>query len=247
VAAVGLYSVIVTALYRRERTGMGAHVTTSLFAQGVWSASVSIQAALCEARFFGPHDRKHPANAAMNVYQASDGAWFVLVVTPAKLSAVASAIGRPDLLSDPWFSDAAHLNENMPKLTAILDDVFGAKPMAHWHEVFKGVDVTFGVVRGPQELINDPQLRSNEIIVPIEGVGGKLTSTISSPIQVDGVAKVAARRAPELGEHNAEVLKELGFSASDVDRLRATGAIPKAPDAPHRSFQPDSGDSYERA
>ena len=49
--AVGLYSAIVTALYRRERTGKGSYVTTSLLAEGVWSASVSIQAALCEAKF----------------------------------------------------------------------------------------------------------------------------------------------------------------------------------------------------
>ena len=56
--AVGLYSAIVTALYRRERTGKGANVTTSLLAEGVWSASVSIQAALCEAKFFAPHDRE---------------------------------------------------------------------------------------------------------------------------------------------------------------------------------------------
>src|SRR5271155_2715380 len=66
--AVGLYSAIVTALYRRERNGKGSHVTTSLLAEGVWSASVSIQAALCDAKFFGLHDRKNPANAAMNVY-----------------------------------------------------------------------------------------------------------------------------------------------------------------------------------
>src|SRR6201985_3428395 len=83
--AVGLYSAIVTALYRRERTGKGSYVTTSLLAEGVWSASVSIQAALCEANFFGLHDRAQPANAAMNVYCASDGTWFVLVVTPDKL------------------------------------------------------------------------------------------------------------------------------------------------------------------
>ncbi|HWX28293.1 MAG TPA: CoA transferase, partial [Steroidobacteraceae bacterium] len=50
--AVGLYSAIVTALYRRDRTGKGSYVTTSLLAEGVWSASVSIQAALCEAKFF---------------------------------------------------------------------------------------------------------------------------------------------------------------------------------------------------
>src|SRR5579872_4855575 len=103
--AVGLYSAIVTALYRRERTGKGAYVTTSLLAEGVWSASVSIQAALCEAKFFGLHDRKNPANAALNVYRAADGTWFVLIVTPDKLAAVANAIGRADLLTDPRFSD----------------------------------------------------------------------------------------------------------------------------------------------
>ena len=226
--AVGLYSGIVTALYRRERTGQGSQVTTSLLAQGVWSASVSIQAALCEAKFFGLHDRKHPANAALNVYRSSDDIWFVLIVTPEKVPAVVNAIGRPDLLTDPRFSEPTTLVQNMTQLTAILDEVFGSRPMAHWYEVFNGVHVTFGAVRGPQEVIGDPQLLMNEIVVPLEGAGGKLTSTVSSPIQVQGVAKVAAKRAPSLGEHNDEVLAQLGFSATDIDALHASGAVPKA-------------------
>ena len=226
--AVGLYSAIVTALYRRERTGKGSYVTTSLLAEGVWAASVSIQAALCEATFFGLHDREHPANAAMNVYRASDDTWFVLIVTSDKLEAVAKAIGRPDLLTDPRFSDPAKLVANMPQLTAILDEIFAAQPMAHWYEVFSGVHVTFGPVRGPQEVIEDPQLKANDIVVPLEGAGGKLTSTISSPIQVHGVAKVPARRAPALGEHNEEILKLLGFTASEIDGLRASAAAAKS-------------------
>ena len=225
--AVGLYSAIVTALYRRERTGQGAHVTTSLLAEGVWSASVSIQAALCEAKFFPPHDRKHPANAAMNVYRAKDDIWFVLIITADKLEAVAKAIGRPDLLTDPRFSDPAKLMANMPALSDIFDEVFGAEPMAHWYEVFSGVHVTFGAVRGPREVIDDPQLRANDIIVPLEGAGGRLNSTISSPIQLHGVAKVAAKRAPGLGEHNDDVLRQLGFSAAEIDGLHASGAVPK--------------------
>jgi len=116
---------------------------------------------------------------------------------------------------------------SMPQLSAILDEVFGAQPMAHWYEVFNGVHVTFGAVREPQEVINDPQLRANDIVVPLEGAGGKLTSTISSPIQVHGVTKAPARRAPALGEHNEEVLKQLGFNANDIDGLRASGATPK--------------------
>jgi crotonobetainyl-CoA:carnitine CoA-transferase CaiB-like acyl-CoA transferase len=226
--AVGLYSAIVTALYRRERTGKGSYVTTSLLAEGVWSASVAIQAALVGAKFSGLHDRTHPANAALNVYRAADGTWFVLIVAPDKLAAVAKAIGRPDILTDPRFSDPAKLTANMPQLAAILDEVFGAQPMAHWYEVFSGLHVTFGAVRGPQEVIDDPQLRLNDMVVPLEGAGGKLTSTISSPFQVHGVAKASARRAPDLGEHNEAILQELGFDAKDIDGLRAGGAVPKA-------------------
>jgi formyl-CoA transferase len=224
--AVGLYSAIVTALYRRERTGKGSSVTTSLLAEGVWSASVSIQAALCDAKFYGLHDRKNPANAALNVYRASDGTWFVLIVTPDKLAAVATAIGRADLLTDPRFSDPAQLVKNMPQLTAILDELFGSQPMAHWYEVFGGVHVTFGAVRGPQEVVDDPQLRLNDVIVPLEGAGGKLNSTISSPIQLHGVTKVPAKRAPKIGEHNDEVLRELSFSDTEINELRTSGAIP---------------------
>jgi crotonobetainyl-CoA:carnitine CoA-transferase CaiB-like acyl-CoA transferase len=225
--AVGLYSAIVTALYRRERIGRGSYVTTSLLAEGIWSASVSIQAALCGAKFYGQHDRKNPANSTLNVYRAADDTWFMLIVTPDNLETVAKAIGRADLLTDPRFSDPGKIVSNMPQLTAILDEVFGALPMAHWYEVFGGIHVTFGAVRGPQQVVNDPQLRANDIVVPLEGAGGKLTSTISSPIQVHGVTKVSAKRAPELGEHNEDILRQLGFGPNEIDSFLASGAVPR--------------------
>src|ERR1700758_1724713 len=225
---VCIYSAIVTALYRRERTGKGSYVTTSLLAAGIWSASVFIQAALCGANFYGLHDRTNPANAALNTYRSSDGTWFVLVATPDKVPVVLKAMGREDILTDPRFSDPAKLAQNRPQLTAILDGIFVSQPMSHWYEAFNDVHVTFGAVREPHEVINDPQLRANEIVVPLEGAGEKLTSTISSPIQVHGVTKVPARRAPGIGEHNEEVLKELGFTTDDIAALRASGAAPQA-------------------
>jgi crotonobetainyl-CoA:carnitine CoA-transferase CaiB-like acyl-CoA transferase len=89
------------------------------------------------------------------------------------------------------------------------------------------VHIAFGAVRGPQEVIDDPQLGPNEIVVPLEGAGGKLTSTISSPIQVHGVTKVPARRAPDIGEHNDEILRQLGFSVAEIDGLHASATVPK--------------------
>jgi len=226
--AVGLFSAIVTGLYRRERTGKGSYVTTSLLASGVWAAGVVVQAALANATFYPLHDRVKPPNATFNVYRASDDQWFLIVVTPDHWPALAKAIGRPDLLTDPRFADPAKQVANAQQLTAILDELFASQPMAHWQEALDQAHVTFGVVQSPSDVAKDPQLMANDFVVPLEGAGGHLQFTVSSPIQVHDVAKVPAKRAPELGEHNEEILKQLGFDAQEIDGLRASGTVASA-------------------
>ena len=223
--AVTLFSAIVTALYRRERTGKGSYVTTSLLAAGVWSCGLYVQAALCDAKFFPLHDRLKPPNALINMYRASDDNWFVLVLTPDKWAALATAIGRPDLLTDSRFAEPAKQAANSADLTAVLEEVFTSEPMSHWREIFDHAHLTFGVVHAPSQVGKDPQLLANEIVVPLQGAGGALQSTISSPIQVHDVAKVPAKRAPEIGEHNEEILKELGFGPSEIETLRVSGSL----------------------
>jgi crotonobetainyl-CoA:carnitine CoA-transferase CaiB-like acyl-CoA transferase len=224
--AVGLYSAIVTGLYRRERTGKGSHVTTSLIAQGVWSCGMSVQAALCNATFFPLHDRKSPPNAIFNVYPTSDDRWFLIIVQDKDWPALAKGVGRAELLLDERFTDDAKRAANSAALAEILDKVFTSQPLAHWREVMDRAHITYGIVRTPGEVINDPQLLANDIVVPLEGAGEHLKFTVSSPLKVHDVPKVAARRAPELGEHNDELLKQFGFTDDDIDGLRASGVIP---------------------
>src|SRR6202050_4310438 len=92
--AMGLYSAIVTGLYRRERTGEGCYVTTSLIGEGIWASALLVQAALCDAKFYPLHDRKNPPNAILNVYQTSDNRWFLIVVLGMHWQALAGAIGQ---------------------------------------------------------------------------------------------------------------------------------------------------------
>jgi formyl-CoA transferase len=226
--AVGLYSAIVTGLYRRERTGKGAHVTTSLLGQGIWSCAMSVQAALADANFFPLHDRKNPPNATFNVYPTSDDHWFLIIVQDKDWPALATAIGCSDLLLDARFTDEAKRVANSAALAETLDKVFTSQPLAHWREVLNHAHITFGIVRTPIEVIGDPQLIANDIVVPLEGAGEHLKLTVSSPLKVHGVPKVTARRAPDLGEHNEELLKQFGFTGDEIDSLRASGAIPHA-------------------
>src|SRR6202012_6116716 len=115
--AVSLFSAIVTGLYRREKTGQGSYVSTSLLAGGVWAAGVMVQAALAGGAFYPPHDRQKPASATFNVYRAGDGDWFLIVMTPDKWAGFTTAIARTDLAADPRFADAGKQKANAAELT----------------------------------------------------------------------------------------------------------------------------------
>ena len=189
---------------------------------------MSVQAALCGANFYPLHDRNNPPNALLNVYKTSDDQWFLIVVQSKDWPALAAGIGHPELPADARFADDARRAANSAQLTDILDKVFTSQPLVHWQEALEHARITFGIVRTPAQVITDPQVRANDIIVPIEGGGEHLTFTVTSPLKVHDVQKVAARRAPDLGEHNDEVLGELGFRIDEIDSLRASGVIPRA-------------------
>ena len=101
--------------------------------------------------------------------------------------------------------------------------------MAHWKEALDQARVPYGVIQTPEEAAADPQLRAADIVVPIEGAAD-LEYTVNNPITLRGLARVPARRAPEHGEHNDEILAQLGFTVDDVRRLREQKAIPAAPE-----------------
>ena len=99
--------------------------------------------------------------------------------------------------------------------------------MAHWKEVLDAARLPYGVIQSPEEAAADPQLRAADIVVPIEGARD-LDYTVNNPITLRGLARVPARRAPEHGEHNDEILADLGFGVDDIAQLREQKVIPPA-------------------
>ena len=111
----------------------------------------------------------------------------------------------------------------------LLEAEFRSQPLAHWKEVLDTARVPYGVMQSPEEAAADPQLRAADIVVPIEGARD-LEYTVNNPITLRGLDRVPARRAPEHGEHNDEVLAQLGFSVDDIAALREKKVIPTAPE-----------------
>jgi crotonobetainyl-CoA:carnitine CoA-transferase CaiB-like acyl-CoA transferase len=223
-SATGLYAAIVTALYRREKTGLGGVVKSSLLQNGLWANGCAVQ-----TRLFGedvglrPH-RDDAPNALANHYRSRDGRWFIMALfnEQRQLRSFLGAIGREELTDDPRFATPDARKQHARELVLVLDAVFAQRDLAEWRAILDRVGVTFGIVATVNEAMHDPQMRHAGALEPFDD-GEHLT--VMTPFHIDGVAKVPPRRAPSIGQHNEPVLREAGYSTDDIERLRGLGVL----------------------
>ena len=222
--AMALFSGIVTALYKRERTGQGSHVKSNLMANGVWASGVLAQAKLCGAQFQPRRRRENALNAVTNHYRCRDGRWLILSLLSEdrQWPALARCLGREDFITDPRFATKPDRHARSLELIKIFDDIFATKDLAEWRKILDGNGLVFGVVGILDDIPHDQQMRENDVLVPFEGDD---MLTINSPIWIDGSEKQQPRHPPKLGEHSNEVLRQAGYADSDIDNLRSAGVI----------------------
>jgi len=224
--AVTLFAAIATGLYRRERTGEGGMVSTSLLANGAWANAMAIQGALVGGRIVYRQPRTTPRNALTNFYRCGDGRWFILslVTEERDWAAFLRAIERPALAQDPRFAEVAERRRHAVALRELLDEVFAGRDSAEWSERFAAGGLTVGVVARSEDAVDDLQMRACGALVPGEGIPGT-GLTVSAPFLVDGAQKSHPTHAPEIGEHTDAVLREAGFGEDEIATLRAAQAV----------------------
>jgi formyl-CoA transferase len=222
--AMAFYGAIVTALYKRERTGKGSHVSSNLMANGVWAASVLAQAKLCGAKFGERRPRERALNAVTNHYQCQDGRWLILSLLNEERQwpALARCLGREDLVTDERFATKPDRHARSLELIRILDEIFAGKDLAEWRKILDGNGLVFGVVGILDDIPGDRQMLDNDVLVPFEG---DTMLTVNSPIWVDGARKVQPRHPPAIGEHSDEILREAGYDEASIRQLRSAGAV----------------------
>ena len=223
-SAMGVYGAIVTALYRREKTGKGGQVGSSLLANGLWANANSVQQQIFGETVLIQPPRHESARPTLNHYRCRDGQWIILTVvqTEARWQRFAEVVGDGRLAADPRFATAADRDARAGELTAELDEIFASKDFAEWKPLLEANGLIFGIVQRIEDVARDAQAIAAGVLVPFEGED---TLTVSSPFWLEGQQKVAPRRAPGVGEHNDEVLAGLGYSQSDIAALRAANVI----------------------
>jgi formyl-CoA transferase len=216
--AMALYGAIVTALYRRQVTGEGGEVSTSLLANGLWANGCQVQAALCDI-VPAPRGVRGQRNPLIEFYETADGRWFnlALVNVPREWPALARAIGRSGWIEDDRFATPPARMAHARELYALFSDLFAQQSWSHWHGLLAGAGVTYGLVGRITDHGSDRQVLANDL-VPVFADGDGLR-TIDSPFQLGGEAKVTPRMAPDVGQHTRAILEECGLSEAEIAAL----------------------------
>jgi formyl-CoA transferase len=219
--AAVLFGAIMMALFRRERTGEGAMVSTSLAVTGAWANGLSLQSVLVGQDPTARRDEEGWSNPFTHMYATGDGRHLMLALAAPmeEWPRLGTALGHPEWSQDPRFADLRTSMKNRHALRALIGGAFATMTIAEADAALKAAEINFSVVARLDEVVRDPQLIANALIVPTESNEPGYTTTLASPFRLHGVTQRTPTRAPTLGQHSRDVLRELGINDSEIDAL----------------------------
>ncbi len=198
---------VLAALLRRERTGAGGLVETSLLRSGMYVTGWELAIQLWFGKAQAPEDRATSSTPLVNSYRAGDGAWFWLIGLEADrhLPGVLAAIDRRELADDPRFITARDRRLNRDALIAELDAAFARHTRDEWATRFAEHDVWWAPVQSLADVVDDPQAHAAGAFVTM-ATGER---SIAPPAGF-GERDVVALPVPDLGADTDAILRELG-------------------------------------
>jgi formyl-CoA transferase len=225
--AMSMFGAIMTGLYRRERTGEGCHVSTSLAANGAWANGMALQGVIAGVDLGAIRQAKGWVNPFTASYPTADGKFVVLAVINRKREwpRLAAALGHPEWVDDPRFVDhTAQMHHRYE-----LIDLIGTETVRFSQDAlmaaFDGAGITCGRVQPMGDVVHDAQLVANGIVVPTDDPDEHYRHTIGSPIRIREEQKRVPARAPDVGAHTRTVLAANGFSAEQIETLVQAGVV----------------------
>ena len=226
-ASITMSHAIITALFVRERRGVGQEVHVSLFGTAQWLMHPTLMIGnILSIEPVVHHDRKKHS-PLRNFFRCRDGEWIIGTHHPEEKywSSFCEATGQPQLISDPRYADDGARAANSSALMDHFDPVFAAKTRDEWMDIFLARGLMFCSIQHASEVKNDPQARANGYVVDFEDPTLGKIQIPGYPIHFSACSAGTRTLAPKLGEHTASVLSENGYTESEIDELMAAGAI----------------------
>ncbi len=213
---------IMTALFVRERTGVGQEVDVAML-----DVQLALQTwEITHYLITGKMPRK--AGRGLGLIP---GLWFIFLCKDGKWIAIAGsqdprwpgfcrALDAEHLIDDPRFETAEKREENRDELVRILDDIFKERTAKEWLELLHKEDQVVGPVNNYAEVMAHPHVKANDMLVTLDHHLGSKVNTVGNPIKLSKTPVEIRAADPVLGQHTEEVLLELGYTWDEITALR---------------------------
>jgi len=223
----GLFALagILAALHYRERSGRGQYIDTSLVDAGValsvWEATEYFRTGQPPE----PMGSAHRMSAPYQAFRCADGYITVGAANDRTFRRLCAILEHPEWSEVPKFATDAARVRHRSELASLIEAILVKRPRDYWLDRLEGGDVPCGSINDYTAVFSDPQVQARELSVEVEHPTLGNLRTLGTPLKMSETPLDVRRRAPLLGEHTEEVLREAGYAASEIARLRQGGVI----------------------
>jgi crotonobetainyl-CoA:carnitine CoA-transferase CaiB-like acyl-CoA transferase len=218
----GMYtaSAVLAALFRRERTGEGAHVDMALFDTQLAVLANQVSNALVSGNDPPRQGNTHPNIVPYQPFAASDKPLIVAVGNDRQFARLAELCGHPEWANDEHFATNSARVANREEMIRLVSECIRQKPADEWFALLEAAGIPAGPINTISQALADVQAQHRHMIRTMAGM-----PLMGSPVRIDGDRADADLPPPALGEHTDQVLAHLSLRAGEVDRLRSAGVI----------------------
>lgn len=216
----------VLALKQRERTGKGGLVESALFESVVFLMGQHLAITAINGQAPPPMPERVSSWAVYEIFDTADGQQvFVGITSDGQWKRFCEFFEQPELAADPKLATNNLRIEARPWLVPKVAEVFRQYGKEALEQMCLDADISFAPVARPQDLFDHPHLLANGTLAPTILPGGVETRLPLLPFQLSGWRPPLTANPPTVGQHNAEVLAELGYGAAEIEALAKAGTV----------------------